>query len=389
MKLLNKEKHMNKKDQMLPNNFLVEIETMDGSSKKIRVLHPKLIDEQSNVRIYQSVVNLAEDTRKTIIIKELKVKNKEDSESINDKDRRKFKEDFKKNKRLFSILGDDMVEPLYLSEYEDRLLAFYQTNNARSLDNFKSLDIFRIVEVMASLASILKNLHDENIVYMDLKPSNILYDYEERKVRFFDFDACIDLKEKDKVKSIYGPSQKSFLAPELKNTSDMETIRSYMIKPSLDTFMFGSNMFYLITGKYLDDRILEDEDLIRDLLYGQLNKIKNKIFLDERINSILIDLVVECVRIYDRFISDNRIIQELMKAKNLIAEKTRQPLVDLIAAAHILDKHPLYDYIDEDSNINIGIIADDGEKAKLYFDLIFAPLLIEGVDLNFTFYCPL
>ena len=400
---------MNKTDQKLPDNFFVDIDGMEGSSYKIRVLQPKLIGEGRSVRVYQAKVNLDEDTTKTMIIKELKVKAdeniesessknnledlfkgfnliKEENKPVDDEERRKFKEDFKKNKRLFSILGDDMVEPLYLSEYEDRLLAFYQTNNARSLDNFKSLDIFRIVEVMASLASILKNLHDENIVYMDLKPSNILYDYEERKVRLFDFDACIDLKKKSQVKSIYGPSQKSFLAPELKNTSDMETIRSYMIKPSLDTFMFGSNMFYLITGKYLDDRILEDEDLIRDLLYGQLNKIKNKIFLDEKINSIIIDLVVECVRIYDRFISDNRIIQELMKAKNLIAEKMRQPLVDLIAAAHILDKHPLYDYIDGESNINIGIIADDGEKAKLYFDLIFAPLLIEGVDLNFTFY---
>lgn len=399
---------MNKTDQRLPEKFSVKVERMNNTFYDIEVLEPKQIGEGRSVRVYQARVNLDKATRKTMIIKELKLvennkieinQNWNDIEYIlrvyycknnpryfvDNQEKQKFKDDFAKNKRLFSILGDDMVEPLYLATYEGRSLAFYETNNARSLDNFKSLDLFRIVEVMLSLAKILKNIHDQDIVYMDLSPNNILYDYESRKVRLFDFDACIDLKKKDQVKEIYGPSQQSFLAPELKNTTDMDTIRSFFINPSLDTFMFGSNLFYIITGKYLNDKILEDEELIRDLLSGELNKIKNKIFVDEDISKILIDLVVECVKIYDRFISDSRIIEDLSRAKKSIEKKMRQPLLDLVGAAHILDKHALYDYIDEDSNINVGIIADN-EKAKLYFDLIFAPLLIEGVKLNFTFY---
>lgn len=367
---------MNEIDKGLPDSIYVEI---DGGPKKIKVLKAKVIGQDSSVRVYQAETALDDERIKTVLIKELKAKT-DDSE-----EKEKFREDFERDKKLFQLLGDDMAKPLFLLDFEDRLLAFYQTNNARSLDNFKSLDIFRIVEVMVSIASILKNLHDENIVYMDLKPSNILYDYESRRVRLFDFDACIDLKKKDQVKEIYGPSQQSFLAPEFKNTTDMDTIRSFFINPSIDTFMFGSNLFYLITGKYLNDKILEDEELIRDLLAGELNKIKNKIFVDEDISKILIDLVVECVKIYDRFISDSSIIEDLSRAKKSIEKKMRQPLLDLFGAAHILDKHPLYDYIDEDSNINVGIIADN-EKSKLYFDLIFAPLLIEGVKLNFTFY---
>lgn len=367
---------MNEIDKGLPDSIYVEI---DGGPKKIKVLKAKVIGQDSSVRVYQAETALDDERIKTVLIKELKAKT-DDSE-----EKEKFREDFERDKKLFQLLGDDMAKPLFLLDFEDRLLAFYQTNNARSLDNFKSLDIFRIVEVMVSIASILKNLHDENIVYMDLKPSNILYDYESRRVRLFDFDACIDSKKKDQVKEIYGPSQQSFLAPEFKNTTDMDTIRSFFINPSIDTFMFGSNLFYLITGKYLNDKILEDEELIRDLLAGELNKIKNKIFVDEDISKILIDLVVECVKIYDRFISDSSIIEDLSRAKKSIEKKMRQPLLDLFGAAHILDKHPLYDYIDEDSNINVGIIADN-EKSKLYFDLIFAPLLIEGVKLNFTFY---
>lgn len=399
---------MNKTDQRLPDKFSVKVERMNNTFYDIEVLEPKQIGEGRSVRVYQARVNLDKATTKTMIIKELKLvennkieinQNRNDIENIlrayyrknnpsyfvDNQEKQKFKDDFNKNKRLFSILGDDMVEPLYLATYEGRSLAFYETNNARSLDNFKSLDLFRIVEVMLSLAKILKNIHDQDIVYMDLSPNNILYDYESRKVRLFDFDACIDLKKKDQVKEIYGPSQQSFLAPELKNTTDMDTIRSFFINPSIDTFMFGSNLFYLITGKYLNDKILEDEELIRDLLAGELNKIKNKIFVDEEISKILIDLVVECVKIYDRFISDSRIIEDLTRVKKAIEVKNRQPLLDLVAAAHILDKHPLYDYIDEDSNINVGIIADN-DRAKLYFDLIFAPLLIDGVKLNFTFY---
>lgn len=346
MKLLNEEDLMNEINKELPDSLYVEIY---GEPKKIKVLKAKVIGQDSSVRVYQAEVALDEERIKTVLIKELKAKI-DDSEE-------KFREDFERDKKLFQLLGDDMAKPLFLSDFEDRLLALYQITSARSLDDFKSLDIFRVVEVMENLAKILKKLHDQDISYMDLEPSNILYDYQRKKIQIFDFTSCVDPNSKEKA---YGHCQ--------------------------DRFVLGSNMLYLLTGRKLDEKILDDESLIRDLIYGELNKIKNKIFLDEDINSIIVDLFVESLKARDKSISDDRIIKDLEKAKKLISERMSQPLIDLIAASHILDKNPLYDYIDEDSNINVGIIADDGEKAKLYFDLIFAPLLIEDVNLNFTFY---
>ena len=399
---------MNNEDKKLEENFFVDIEGMNKSVFQIQVINPKLIGEGRSLRVYQAEVNVDENTTKTMIIKELKkniggeistdskrtyiesllegiYQKPQKKDLVNDLERQKFIDDFKKNKKLYRILEDDMVEPIYLSNYEGKPLAFYETNNARSLDNYKSLDILRTIEVMLSVVKILKNIHDENMVYMDLKPSNILYDYEKRKVKLFDFDASIELSKKEEVTKIYGPSQKSFLAPELKNTSDMDTLREYMLDAGIDRFMFGSNLFYLLTGKYLEDNILNDQDIIKDLINGELKKIKNRIFLDGEINKQLIDLILACVKIYDRHITDNDIIESLEKIKKSIDEKMRLPLLDLIDAGHILDKHPLYNYINEDSNINVGIIADN-EKAKLYFDLIFAPFIAEGVDLNINFY---
>ena len=72
---------MNKTDQKLPDNFVVDIDGMEDSSYKIRVLQPKLIGEGRSVRVYQARVNLDEDTTKTMIIKELKVKSDENIES--------------------------------------------------------------------------------------------------------------------------------------------------------------------------------------------------------------------------------------------------------------------------------------------------------------------
>ena len=338
---------MNEIDKGLPDSIYVEI---DGGPKKIKVLKAKVIGQDSSVRVYQAETALDDERIKTVLIKELKAKT-DDSE-----EKEKFREDFERDKKLFQLLGDDMAKPFFLSDFEDRLLAFYQISSARSLDDFKSLDIFRVVEVMENLAKILKKLHDQDISYIDLDPSNILYDYQRKKIQIFDFTSCVDPNSKEKA---YGHCQ--------------------------DRFVLGSNMLYLLTGRKLDEKILDDESLIRDLIYGELNKIKNKIFLDEDINSILVDLFVESLKSRDKSISDDRIIKDLEKAKKLMSERMSQPLIDLIAASHILDKNPLYDYIDEDSNINVGIIADN-EKAKLYFDLVFAPLLIEGVKLNFTFY---
>lgn len=338
---------MNEIDKGLPDSIYVEI---DGGPKKIKVLKAKVIGQDSSVRVYQAETALDDERIKTVLIKELKAKT-DDSE-----EKEKFREDFERDKKLFQLLGDDMAKPLFLLDFEDRLLAFYQISSARSLDDFKSLDIFRVVEVMENLAKILKKLHDQDISYMDLDPSNILYDYQRKKIQIFDFTSCVDPNSKEKA---YGHCQYRFV--------------------------LGSNMLYLLTGRKLDEKILDDESLIRDLIYGELNKIKNKIFLDEDINSILVDLFVESLKSRDKSISDDRIIKDLEKAKKLMSERMSQPLIDLIAASHILDKNPLYDYIDEDSNINVGIIADN-EKAKLYFDLIFAPFLIEGVKLNFTFY---
>ena len=223
---------MNNEDKKLEENFFVDIEGMNKSVFQIQVINPRLIGEGRSLRVYQAEVNVDENTTKTMIIKELKkniggeistdskrtyiesllegiYQKPQKKDLVNDLERQKFIDDFKKNKKLYRILEDDMVEPIYLSNYEGKPLAFYETNNARSLDNYKSLDILRTIEVMLSVAKILKNIHDENMVYMDLKPSNILYDYEKRKVKLFDFDASIDLSKKEEVTKIYGPSQKT------------------------------------------------------------------------------------------------------------------------------------------------------------------------------------
>ena len=175
MKLLNEEDLMNEINKELPDSLYVEIY---GEPKKIKVLKAKVIGQDSSVRVYQAEVALDEERIKTVLIKELKAKI-DDSEE-------KFREDFERDKKLFQLLGDDMAKPLFLSDFEDRLLALYQITSARSLDDFKSLDIFRVVEVMENLAKILKKLHDQDISYMDLEPSNILYDYQRKKIQIFD-----------------------------------------------------------------------------------------------------------------------------------------------------------------------------------------------------------
>ena len=80
---------------------------------------------------------------------------------------------------------------------------------------------------------------------MDLKPANILYDYNNSRVKLFDFDAAVDLNELDSINEFFMPSEKAFIPPEIRFISDLSKRKDVFITEEIDIYIYvRSDVFY-------------------------------------------------------------------------------------------------------------------------------------------------
>ena len=85
---------------------------------------------------------------------------------------------------------------------------------------------------------------------MDLKPANILYDYNNSKVKLFDFDAAIDLNELEYINEFSMPNERAFIPPEIRYISDLGKRKELFITEEIDIYMLAASFFTLLTVSY-------------------------------------------------------------------------------------------------------------------------------------------
>lgn len=102
------------------------------------------------------------------------------------KDRDKFMDAYSKHIRILEMdkyLESKIVKPYRIEIDNSYLYALYEVDTATSVDKYYNLDLERIVDILKQTADILIHLHNNNVIYMDLKPANILYDYNNSRVK--------------------------------------------------------------------------------------------------------------------------------------------------------------------------------------------------------------
>lgn len=109
----------------------------------------------------------------------------------------------------------------------------------------------RIKKIALSIISVLAYLHDQGIVYRDLKPSNILIDAND-KIFMFDFGTCRYHKPGQKHDTI-ALGTPGFAAPEQygKGQTDKRA----------DIFSLGAVLYYMLTGDNPEDHPFKFEKM--------------------------------------------------------------------------------------------------------------------------------
>lgn len=306
------------------------------------------------------------------------------------KDRKKFIESYDKHIKVIEIdpiLEDMIVRPYKLERSDDYLFALYDTDKAQSVDKYTSLDLGRIIDILKQTSEILHFLHQRDIIYMDLKPANILYDYKRDRVKLFDFDAAVFLDDLENITEFFMPNERAFIPPELRYISNINTRKEMFISEEIDLYMLGVTFFYLLMDRYPEDLENENMAYLERNLREVLLKKSNRIFLNKITTERIIDLLKESLSVH-RYLTVSEFNQRLDQIQAGLDTSKNNAIANILSAAFIIENKPLYNYINKDEDggyIDIAIVGDL-KRSIDFFSLLFASVELEGIENRFTFY---
>jgi len=213
----------------------------------------------------------------------------------------------------FSIVekaeGGDLAD-FYIKIFEDDYEISYDYDNSK-ISYFKLLnkyiDIF--IPILKHVAVALKFIHEQDYIYFDLKPENIIFLKEVKidgqgeisipETRLIDFDF---LKNKDEIDPNFNGGTKIFASPEVINNLYTYTDRadvfsfglliytSLILKtPPEKTFESGMRDTYVDLQKVLNE--------MEDLVYSYTKELEKS--KENKLNKLekLVKLVKDCVKI--------------------------------------------------------------------------------------------
>jgi len=125
------------------------------------------------------------------------------------------------------------------------------------MESNKRLSLHEIVQVIASLTEAVKELHDKQILHLDIKPSNIfLFENNgilSQRVALFDFDTVLHIEEAQAGNCKIGFSA-GWSAPEQGSASIPP--RHNEISKATDVFAIGAVLYWAVTGNRVTDDVL-------------------------------------------------------------------------------------------------------------------------------------
>lgn len=132
---------------------------------------------------------------------------------------------------------------------------FYEENGYLVMEYMEGEGLHKIIEREGQIAErqaviwaeqillFLTFLHEQSVIYRDLKPENLIVCLD-GKIRFVDFGAAF-LRHYDGTKEEQLAGTLGYAAPE---QWKQEGIQSRMLEPSCDIYAFGALLYHMLTG---------------------------------------------------------------------------------------------------------------------------------------------
>ena len=172
------------------------------------------------------------------------------------------------------ILREMKIEgiPQYMEGGKNYLkLSYIRGKTLKELVKERKLSTREKIYIMSSIFFILKNVHDNNIIHCDIKPSNIICGID-KKIYLIDFGSATKRGEK----SIYIQGSGGFSAPEIYKSRDKKDY-------GVDIFSLMAVGYWLKYGKKYD--IESDSSHMGDFFLRWLSANSKKRF--KNLNEIL------------------------------------------------------------------------------------------------------
>ena len=231
-----------------------------------------------------------------------KTRSNEGQKSL-EKSRKKFIDSYYKHLEIMALnLEDKIAKPYKIEAGKGYTLAFYESEGFQAIDRGPKLDFSRIISILRQTADTISLLHQKDIIYMDIRPANILYDFNRDKVKLFDFEAAVFLDHIDNIREFYIPKERSFIPPELRYISNIEKRKEIFISEEIDLYMLGVTLFTLLMDRYPENLENENSKYLEENLRDTFAKDEKYIYLKEETTDKLVDLLVKCLSVH-RFLS--------------------------------------------------------------------------------------
>lgn len=183
------------------------------------------------------------------------------------------------------IISDDFLPLCYDSFVKQQNIVFIYTNyipNSNKLSCLNTSDIFDdlLIMILKRISINLKHIHDNNIIHMDLKLENILYNIYNYKISIIDLGSSIEISNNMEIKS----TSIEYIAPETCNI--YYNNKKDVLNKQTDIYSLALVFYYLINN---NKSIFKNINEKQRCLLSTISKIKiniNKNIILNRFKSV-------------------------------------------------------------------------------------------------------
>ncbi|MBK9503561.1 MAG: AAA family ATPase [Leptospiraceae bacterium] len=159
---------------------------------------------------------------------------------------------------LSNFQSPNIIKPIGLEQFGNKVFLILEDIHANSLVELRkedNIDYSVFLDIALKILSGLSEIHKQNIIHHDIKPENIIYNFQTKELRIIDFGSASNLRKQDSV--TFGNSLNSknlpYLSPE--KTGRMNRTVDYRT----DFYSLGVTFYKLITSKlpFTNERPIE------------------------------------------------------------------------------------------------------------------------------------